>query len=157
MFQQHVTNTRLHTIMSSAGTETPHRLLPFERLKELKCFLPWTKPHHSFSAHQSRSGQTTPFLIPALRPGSHGARNCPLVLRAGGWCMMGVVGKQKGRERGVCPRGRGSGITLFHSRSSVSVQSYRRLWTGFPDALTLQQDHPVSLLAPADFPWCCAK
>lgn len=61
-FQRHVTNTRLHTSMSSAGSQTPHRLLPFERLKELKRWLlPWTKPHHSFSTHQSRSGQTTPF------------------------------------------------------------------------------------------------
>lgn len=173
---------------------------PLKRLKIIQMLLlPPTKPHHSFSPHQSQSGEVTlrlantfhPFVLLSWRPiPDSTASVLSTVLRAGGGCMMGVVGKAE-RQREACPRGRGSGITWFHSMSSVSVpagttwtrmhavrhlnsewpldfqtsvnktsrhhlQSCRRLWTGSPGALTLPQDHPVSLLSPTDFPWCCA-
>lgn len=49
--------------------------------------------------------------------------------------------------------------TVFKCVSLLSfqyLQSYRRLWIGFPDALTSPRDHPVSPLSLADSPLCCA-
>ena len=110
-FQQYITTTH-HTIMSSAGIETPHRCLPFERLKIIwVLLLPPTKPHHSCSPHQPQSRQITlrraatfhTFWLLSRHPiPDYTASVLSLVLRAGGRCMMGVVGKaERQRERRV--------------------------------------------------------
>lgn len=69
--------------------------------------LPLTKPHHSFSPHQSQSGEVS--LRLATLSCSHPGTPVLSLLGAGGRCVMGVVGwaeRQRERERGVSTRTR---------------------------------------------------
>lgn len=163
VWRQHITNTQRHTIMSSAGIETPHRLLSFERFKNNSNVT--SSPDQTPSLLQPpsvtiRTGHTLrlattfhPFLLSSwCAPSRIRQRQfCPFVLRAGGCCMMGDVGKAE-RQRQACPRGRGSGITWFHSMSSVSVparvnmntQTVRHINSDGPTALQSNVSEIVS-------------